>query len=133
MIAPGSAHLPEKGGKLWQVPAFGPRKGTTCQKNPPKRGRSLLLGPEKAPPARKTRQNVAGRIFFDSKSTNLLQKAAKLQEVEFLSEVRKPPRAVEWGSVKSGCGTSCKKRQNCKRLNFCLRFEGHRGPWDWVQ
>src|SRR5574344_1240404 len=108
-------------------------KVPTCQKKPPERGRSRHLGLEKGPPAIKSRENVAGRIVLDSKSTHLLQKAANLQEVDWLRASRRPRRAVAWGSAKSGCCTSCKKRQNCKRLIGYAQVGGHRGPWRGVR
>src|SRR5574344_227008 len=64
---------------------------------------------------------------------HLLQKAANMQEVDWLRAGRRPQRAVAWGSAKSGCGTSCKKRQNCKRLNGYAQVGGHRGPWRGVR
>src|SRR5574344_1071936 len=62
--------------------------------------------------------------FIEIGLRHLLQKAAKLQEVDWLRAGGRPRRAVEWGSSKSGCGTSCKKRQNCKRLIGRARVEG---------
>src|SRR5574344_997950 len=80
---------------------------------------SQCFGLEKASPARKSREILAGRTVLAFERHHLPEKPAKSWQVTSFSTLKAP--------------TSCKYGQKCKRLTGNAEVEGHGGPWNGAQ